>query len=215
MKIIAAEGATRVGKTTLLRKLSERFSLDNYSYVFIPEYVKYVGDQNKQPERPYRSEADMIAECKFYLAIENMRQNDIKNAIKRFSHCPKSVILLDRTIYTCLAYAIISDNPISTQIIQHSLNLGQFILPDVIIFLTIDYEDYVYKKRIQERAEKNPLCRGLTYKVKEYSYIYQSQSYENFFRNNVAKQFSNIFFADAVTTDLSDIYNNLLKYIEK
>jgi thymidylate kinase len=207
--IVSIEGPNLAGKTTKIRELESLLDRERVPHSIIPEYVDYLVDQNRQPERPLISTEQMEQEGRFYIELERVRQRDTADAIDNYglSH----LILTDRTFFTCLAYSRISGNPISEKMFQNYVDSGEFIFPDRIFFLCIDPESGEYERRKMERKRRNPMCRGLSYKVKEYEYIYRNRDYERYFRENVAKKFGNITFLDSLKTSAENLYDLIQK----
>lgn len=202
--IVSIEGPNLAGKTTKIRELESLLEEGGIPYTIIPEYVDYLGDQNRQPDRPLMSREQMEEEGRFYIELEKVRQQDIADAIDK--NGPLHLVLTDRTFFTCLAYSKISSNPVSERMFQEYLNSDAFILPDTIFFLCIAPESEEYRRRKVERMNGNPMCRGLSYKVKEYEYIYRNMDYERYFRENVARCFRKIIFLDSLKTNARDLY---------
>ena len=201
--IVAIEGPNLVGKTTLVRQLQDLYREKGRPCTVIPEYVDYLGDQNKQPERPLTSRVQMEQEGRFYIELEKTRQQDIAHAMieDNGSH----LVLMDRTFFTCLAYATISGNPVSERMFLEYITADEFVLPDRMLFLCIDPESDEYKRRKEQRKNRNPRCRGLSYKVQEYAYIYRNREYERYFREIVTKMFGNILFVNVLETSVEDL----------
>ena len=201
--IVSIEGPNLAGKTTMIQKLKKLFQEKGILCTVIPEYVDYLGDQNQQPDRPLMSRGQMEEEGRFYIELEKVRQKDIEDAICRngLSH----LVLTDRTFFTCLAYSRISGNPVSEQMFLKYVRSNGFIFPNKILFLCIDSESEEYQHRKEKRRISNPMCRGLSFKVKEYEYIYRNRDYEKYFREDVAKMFSSITFLDSLKTSAEDL----------
>ena len=131
--LVSIEGPNLAGKTTKIREIESILEREGTPYTTIPEYVDYLGDQNRQPERPLKSREQMEEEGRFYVELERVRQRDIADAID--THGTVHLVLTDRTFFTCLAYSRISGNPVSETMFQEYIHSDGFILPNRIFFL--------------------------------------------------------------------------------
>ena len=210
-KIVAVEGPNMAGKTTLIRKVAELLNGAEYPCIVIPEYVDYMKGQNTAPEHPLQNEAEMLAEANFFLHVEHLRQQDMIEILARHKNEDCGLLILDRCFFTCLAYAELSGNPVSRSLFEEYLQSKNFISPDFMLFLAIDPNSAEYSRRRERRKEKNPdACRGLTYKVEEYSYIYRNTDYEAFFRSEVTTLHPAIRFIDSLSVQPQDCIQILM-----
>ena len=198
--IVAIEGPNFAGKTTMVESLQELFIKNNISCTVIPEYVDLIGDENKQPDRPFKNKDEMKKEGDFYIGLEKKIQNMLSN-------CKSEIIIRDRTFFTCLTYARLSKNPVSEKMFKQYICSKNYIYPDLIIFLDIDLNSTEYRQRLILRKKSNPKLRGLNYKIKEFSYIYRHKDYVDHFKNQITKNFKNIVFVDPLKTDIDHVYD--------
>jgi MoaA/NifB/PqqE/SkfB family radical SAM enzyme/thymidylate kinase len=198
--IIAIEGPNVAGKTTLVKALHDRFLREGISCEIVPEYVDLIGDENRQPDRPFNCKRDLRLEGEFYIDLEQQLQRRIRNS-------KADLIIRDRSFYTCLAYAELSGNPVSRQMFDEYLKTPEYLHPDLILYLDIDLASPLYERRLEQRKGSNRYLRGLNYKLDEFSYIYDHSGYRRIFRERFASQHSSIVFTDPVGTSQERIWS--------
>ena len=139
--IIAIEGCSYSGKTTLARLLVDKY----LGSTLIPEYNEIAGGSKNFPPPP-QTEDDAIKAVQFFIELEHQRQRLIQKALAANDN---KLIVQDRSLLTCIAfdYAIAQLGRFDVWNQSQQAFLSQkFLLPDIILFLAVNQETIMTRK---------------------------------------------------------------------
>lgn len=142
MPCIAFDGPCLGGKSTMIAKLNDRLRNRGFSISLVREYTDVAGGHRALPHILSSSPAES---AHFFVQLETIRMEQVHLA--RYS----SFILLDRTLISCLLLRRHIGDTIGLDILVNSINAGTFVMPDLIIFLTID-DTLEYRQRLAQRT---------------------------------------------------------------
>ncbi len=158
MLVVAIEGPSHAGKSTLIGSLSATFGEGRV--ITLPDYVDVVSDPDLIPRAPGESVQEELEALEFFLTLDAERWN-----ARRVELTEQSIVLADRSYHTLLAhrYAIerLTGLPVfepSCQEVAASTILRQ---PDLIIYLDVpqDVLDGRYESRVGGLSERQRLER--------------------------------------------------------
>ncbi len=151
MFVVAVEGCSHAGKSTLVENLTQRLGND---IIALPDYVSFAGGDTKVPRAPAETVEEEIEALKFFLNLDNRRWSEI---IK--SPNEKRIILVDRSFHTLLAHRYAIEK--LTDLYAFDLSCKEvklrpdLLTPDVIFY--IDTPQNVLNERYKTRVSDVPV----------------------------------------------------------
>ena len=153
LSVIALEGPSYSGKTTLRRAIEMAFPIG--AICVVPEYVEVAGGSSHIPPAPAESTEQELCDLQFFLELDQFRWKRSRGAAPT-----ATLALLDRSIHTLLAHryaiSVISRTPTLFLHACQAASSGLAIWPDAIIYL-----DTPTDLLVQRRASRTDYCRPL------------------------------------------------------
>lgn len=176
MPIIAVEGCSHAGKTTLIKNISKSTT----GVVSLPDYVAFAGGDKKVPPAPARSVAEELEALRFFLDLDSKRWN----AANVSSH--DQVILEDRSFHTLLAHRLSIQHLTGMDVFDPScmmaLSRTDRLTPDLILYL--DTPQRVLDERYKTRISPTPVQGHVrNYNLQEkMKLVFNKHEYNHVFR---------------------------------
>jgi thymidylate kinase len=177
--ILAIEGTSFAGKTTLIKELSKFFKEEDFRY--LPCYVKALKIKDSQCPIPLGLLPDIESQVKatsLFLEVEKDRYNIFGNNLRK----EKKLTIVDRSIFTLMAHSYAIEygylrSGLFGVIRDLILNCNEKLYPNHIIFL--DTPQNILETRFPKKLPKT---------------IFMEEHYNNyfksfFFKNSIQDQF--------------------------
>jgi thymidylate kinase len=177
MFVIALEGCSHAGKTTLIKNLKERLN----SIIPLPDYVTFAGGDDKVPRAPAESVEEEIQSLNFFLNLDKQRWVE-----KIEDRNKNELVVADRSFHTLLAHRFAIEKltgmkvfDMCCEIVGNETNL---LKPDLIFYL--DTPQDILNQRYTTRISSVPVDGhtknyNLTEKMK---LIFNKSEYNELFR---------------------------------
>ncbi len=150
--LIGVEGPSLSGKTYLINRLINKLKND-YDIHVVEEYVNFANGHTNFPPMLSKSFADSSNCANFFINLEQKRIHYLQNLLKKVDKEKLSIIFVDRLIFSIIYYRkLVNDIP-CINIINESINRGQYIHPDFTLLLQLPKDNAEVIKRRKTRKE--------------------------------------------------------------
>ncbi len=131
--LIAIEGASYSGKSTLARRLQQEFGP---RAIVLPDYVEAAGGSQFVPSAPAHSAAEQMQAFRFFLELDAKRYR--RGLVVQPS---PELVIMDRSIHTLLAHNFAMMNMMSWPIFEESTRIAQddpsVIWPHLVLYVDV------------------------------------------------------------------------------
>jgi thymidylate kinase len=179
MFVVAIEGCSHAGKSTLVDNLTQRLGDD---VIALPDYVSFAGGDTKVPRAPAESVEEEVEALRFFLTLDYRRWSEI---IKHPNE--KRIILVDRSFHTLLAHRFAIERLTHLEVFDLSCkevkSRPDLLMPDVIFY--IDTPQEVLNERYKTRISNVPVSGH----IQNYNYtqkmklVFNKENYNQYFRS--------------------------------
>ena len=177
MFVIALEGCSHAGKTTLIKNLKKRLN----SIIPLPDYVTYAGGDDKVPRAPAESVEEELQSLNFFLNLDERRWVE-----KIENESQPELVIADRSFHTLLAHRFAIENLTGMNVFDMCCEIAgnkpKILHPDLIFYLDTPQEslNQRYKIRISSvPVDGHTKNYNLTEKMK---LIFNKSEYNELFR---------------------------------
>ncbi|CAN5297098.1 hypothetical protein BH20ACI2_BH20ACI2_02200 [soil metagenome] len=177
MSVIAVEGCSHAGKTTLIKHIRPLVP----GIITLPDYVAFAGGDDKVPPAPAQSVSEEMDALRFFFDLDYKRW---KSAVLSLSE--DYLILADRSFHTLLAHRLSIQHLTKMDIFEPSCALARsrqdLLRPDLILYL--DTPQTILDQRYKTRISKTPVNGH----IKNYDYeekmklVFNKHGYNETFR---------------------------------
>lgn len=168
--IVAFDGPCLTGKTSIIKQLTGEFEAHGWQVLYIPEYGQYAGGRENLPPLHARDAAESKKSAQFLIELEGKRRQDIQDWIDRQQDHRPSLVLVDRLLVTCLLMARRVNDATGYEALLESVNAGQMLVPDLMVFLRMTLGPEEYARRLSTRTLSETS-----------NVVYDPMGYEEFF----------------------------------
>jgi len=130
--VIAVEGPSNTGKSTLLSGIDNHLDIERYTV--LPCYVTFAGGEQQVPNAPAESVEEELRAQNFYRNLDHERMLSIQN-----NSAISDLVIMDRSIHTILAHAYavskIKNIPVYRESQRLALRDPRITWPYAIIYL--------------------------------------------------------------------------------
>jgi thymidylate kinase len=150
--LIGIEGPSLSGKTYLINQLINKLKKD-YDTYFVKEYVDFANGHINSPPMLSKSFTDSDKCAKFFIKLERKRIRYLRHLLSTINKNKPSIIFIDRLIFSIIYYRQLVNDINCINIINESINQGQYIHPDFILLLSLPKDKMEVIKRRKSRKE--------------------------------------------------------------
>jgi thymidylate kinase len=147
--IVALEGPSYSGKTTLSRQLVARFGKSRT--LVCPDYVEVAGGCDEVPRAPRRSVLGEFLSLRFFLNLDRRRwEQSLREASGH------TLVILDRSLHTLLAHTFAIEMVYEKPIFERALKIvakEPRIIPHQVLYLDAPQEEL--ERRAEVRANRS------------------------------------------------------------